>query len=129
MALSSTANYIQSGGQSLIFAATSTGPGNFVPIHPNIRNMTVQATMTGSSVAAPVAGSVSIQASNDGVNPIASTLGVINFNQAASPANDGFSIDTHYNYIRAVLAGNTTGSTLSSGSSMQVTVSPLAPRS
>ena len=118
--MATTASYIQTAGQHYLLQSTSTGAGNWVPVHPAIRNITFQAIETGSSVAAPVAGSVSIQASNDGVNPISSTLGVINFNQIASPASDGFSIDAHYNYVRAVLAGNTTGTTMSSGSTMSV---------
>lgn len=122
--MASTANYIHTGGQSYILQSSSTGNGNWVPVHPNIRQMSVQAELTGSSVGAPVAGSVSLQASLDGVNVISSTLGVINFNQVASPAVDGFAIDAHWNFIRAVYAGNTTGSTISSGSTMTVTVSP-----
>ena len=132
MALASTANYINTGGGHKIFSSTlggtsagsTVGIGSWVPVHPKVRGITFQATMLGSSVGAPVAGSVSIQASNDGVNPISSTLGLINFNQVASPAVDGFAIDAHYNFVRAVLNGNTTGSTLSSGSTMSVTASP-----
>lgn len=125
MALASTSNYINTGGGHLIFSSTVVGAGNWVPVHPKVRGITFQATLTGSSVGAPVQGTVSIQASNDGVNPIASTLGLITFSSTgiASPAVDGFAIDAHYNFIRAMLGG-ATGTTMSSGSTMSVIASP-----
>lgn len=131
MALGSTSNYINTGGGHLILASTvatsSNGStnalGNWVPVHPHIRGMTVQAVLQGSSVGAAVYGSVSVQGSNDGVNPIGSTLGAIMFQGGASPQSDGFAIDAHYNFIRAILGG-TTGTTMSSGSTMSVIVSP-----
>lgn len=140
MALASTANYINTGGGHLILQSTqiassagstvgassagsTNGYGQWIPVHPKIREMTVQAILQGSSAGAAVYGSVAIQGSNDGVTPISSTLGFINFAGSASPQADGFAIDAHYNFIRAILGGSS-GTTMSSGSTMSVIVSP-----
>lgn len=117
----STLGYLQGPGQSAILQTTSTAAaGNWIPVHPSIRNLTVQAIETGSSVGVSVSGNVSIQVSNDGVNPIISTAGIISFSSLASPASDGFSIDAHWNFVRAYLNANTT---MSSGSSVTVLLS------
>lgn len=116
--MASTATYIQGAGQNYILQSTSSAAfGNWVPVHPSIRNITFQAVETGSSALVSVSGSVSVQASNDGVNPIATTLGVITFSSAASPGSDGFSIDAHWNYVRAYI---NSGNTQSSGSTFSV---------
>lgn len=123
MTIATTA-YIQGAGQVPIFQSTAAGAGDWYPVHPGLRNLTFQATMTGSSVGASVSGTVEIQASNDGVNPLATALGTITLSSAASPGSDGLAIDAHWNYVRAKL---TTGSTNSSGSSMAVIVSAHVP--
>ena len=116
--------YIQGAGQISILQTTSTGYGDWFQVHPNIRNVTVQASVSGSSVGAPVTGTIAVQASNDGLNPLISTLGLITFSSVGSPGVDGFSIDARWNFIRA---GLTTGTTQSSGSSFSVIVSAHVP--
>lgn len=139
MALSSTAGYIHTGGSHLIFSASGrstqsslgssmeygSGSGAWVPVHPKIRGITLQAVLTGSSVGAPVTGTFGIQASNDGVNALTSTLGTISFSSASgnvSPAADGFAIDAHYNFLRCYMS--TVAGSLSTGSTGQVIASP-----
>lgn len=112
--------YIQGAGQIPILQTTAAGAGSWFEVHPKIRNITLQLSELGSSVGAPVTGSVSVQASNDGVNPLISTLGTIAFSSVASPAVDGFSLDAHWNFIRGVL---TTNSTQSSGSTFSLIAS------
>jgi hypothetical protein len=139
MALASTASTIHTGGGHLIFSSSGRstqsslgssveygpGAGSWVPVHPKIRGITFQAILTGSSVGAPVSGTFGIQASNDGVNVISSTLGTIAFSSASghvSPVSDGFAIDAHYNFVRAYLS--TVAGSMSTGSTGQVVASP-----
>lgn len=139
MALASTANYINTGGGHLVFSASGratdtslgssveygAGNGGWVPVHPKIRGITFQATLTGSSVGAPITGTFGVQASNDGVNVISSTLGTIAFSSASghvSPRSDAFAIDAHYNFIRAYMS--TVAGSMSTGSTGQVIASP-----
>lgn len=124
--MASTATYIQNGGQHYILQSSSTGSGNWVPIHPNIRQMSITASMRGSSVGAPVFGLANIQFSADGVNPLITTSANINFSTVASPAIDGYAVDAHWNFVRATYGPSSTGG-LSTGSTMTVTVSPHMP--
>lgn len=123
MAIATTA-IIQGAGQLPIFQSTAQGAGSWYQVHESLRNLTFQATITGSSATAPVTGVINIQGSNDGVNPLASNLGVITLSSAASPACDGVAIDAHWNFVRAYLS---TGTTNSSGSTMSVIVSAHKP--
>lgn len=120
--------HIHAGGPVTILSGTtiasSTNPGDWFQVHPNIRGLTFQGTLTGSSAGAAVSGNFTVQGSNDGSSPLATALGSITFTGTAastSPASDGFSIDAHYKYIRAYMASGTTQST---GTTPVVTATP-----
>jgi hypothetical protein len=96
------------GGRVNLLTSTSTGIGAWQRIDRTLRNMEFQATMQGSSIGALVSGTVSIEVSEDGVNPIATKAGTIAFSSVATPAVDGFVIDTHHEYVRANLSSYST---------------------
>lgn len=102
------ANYIQSGGAQTILNSSSSGPGAWFRVHPKIRNITVQAI--GIAAGASIGSTVEIHASNDGVNQVATILGNITLNSSSTSASDGFTIDAHWDYIRAQVNSLTTGS-------------------
>ena len=64
----------------------------------------IQAIVTGTGT---VTATVTIQVSNDGVNPCATSAGVITLS-GTSPQSDGFATDAAWKYIRAVIS-NVTG--------------------
>ena len=99
---------IQAGGPQTILNSSSTGPGNWYRVHPQIRNITFQATINGSSLAATGSSSAYIQVSNDGVNPLASIPIIIGITGAA-PLADGATMDAHYEYVRAQINSITSG--------------------
>ena len=109
-------------GQTLVLSSSSTGAGAWIPVRPNIRNISYQATIVGSSVGAAVSGVVNLEVSNDGINAIQTILGAITLSSgstifpAVSPAADGFTMDTHWSWVRANVQSLT-------GSSMQVVAS------
>lgn len=111
--MATTAGYIQSGGLNYIYQSTTTGAGSWVPVHPAVRGMTLQGTFSGSSAGVLQTGTIQIQVSNDGVNPLATLAGTISVTSIATPAVDGFAMDAHWNFIRAnqTLVSTTTGST------------------
>lgn len=98
---------IQAGGNQVILNSSSTGPGNWYRVHPQVRNITFQANAIG--VGATIGSTVIIQGSNDGVNPIATTLATIPLNAASTVAADGFTLDAHWEYVRAQVNSLTTG--------------------
>lgn len=105
--------YIQCAGQNTVLASSSTGPGSWIPIHPNIRNMTFQVTHTGSSVGTSVASTSFVEFSNDGVNALATKAATIVMGASpldVSPASDGFAVDAHYNFVRGNINSISTGS-------------------
>lgn len=102
--------YIQSGGQTSIYSSSGTGAGTWIPVHPRIRNITLQATQLGSSVGSTVSSVINIEASNDGVNALQTKLGTITMSSLGSPAVDGFAIDAHWNFIRVNVSSISTGS-------------------
>lgn len=115
--------YIQGAGPTAIFASSTPSTGAFIRVHPGIRNMTVQAVLTGSSVGSTESGVVKIAASNDGVTPLATLLGTITLSSLGSPACDGFAIDAHWEWIRAEVTSISTSTTSAINSSMSVYVS------
>lgn len=102
------ANNIYSPGPQTILNSSSSGPGAWYRLHPNIRNVTIQALQQGSSVGVTVGSTIYVEGSNDGINPIATKLGTIAFN-GASPQSDGFTLDAHWEYIRFNTNSLTTG--------------------
>lgn len=102
-------NYIQTGGYNSIYSSTGTTAGTWIPVHPRIRNITLQALHTGTSVGTTLSSVINIEASQDGTNALATKLGTITISSVGSPASDGFSIDAHWNYIRVNVASLSTG--------------------
>jgi len=101
------ANYLQAGGNQSILNSSSSGAGSWYRVHPQVRNITFQANAIG--VGATIGSTIIIQGSNDGVNPIATTLATISLNSATNTASDGFSLDAHWEYVRAQVNSLTTG--------------------
>lgn len=104
--------YLQAAGPNTILSSSSTGPGPWVRVHPSVRNVTFQATHTGSSVGTSVASTSFVEVSNDGVNPLNTKAATIVMGTApldVSPAVDGFSIDAHYEWVRGNINSISTG--------------------
>lgn len=101
------ANNIYSPGTVTILTSTSTGSGSWYRLHPNVRNVTFQGLANGSSVGVTAASAINIEASNDGTNALATKLGTITLNGAA-PYSDGFTVDAHWEYVRATITAITT---------------------
>lgn len=102
------ANNLYSPGSQIIFSSTATGAGAWFRLHPNLRNVTFQALQTGTSVGTSVTSSGFIEASNDGVNALAThpiTIGLA----GASPQSDGATLDAHWEYVRFNLNTISTG--------------------
>lgn len=102
------ANNIYSPGPQAILSSSAAAAGNWYRLHPAVRNVTFMATQTGSSVGVAVGATVYVEASNDGINPIATTLGTITLS-GASPQVDGFTSDAHWEYVRFNTSSLTTG--------------------
>lgn len=102
------ANNIYSPGPQTIFSSSSTGAGSWYRLHPQVRNVTFHALQVGSSVGVVVGSTIWVEVSNDGINPLATKPGTVAFN-GASPQSDGFTMDAHYEYVRANLNASTTG--------------------
>ena len=104
-------------GAGTIFNSSSTGASTgWTQLNPKAGTVTFQARTTGSSVGALVSSVVQIQASNDGVTPLATVLGTITLSSAASPASDGFTTDAAWKFVRA----NQTSISTSTGSKTSV---------
>ena len=99
---------IQAGGPQTILNSSSTGAGNWYRLHPQVRNVTFQAVATAAG--ATIGSTILIQGSNDGVNPIASVLATIALNSSSTVASDGFTLDAHWEYVRAQVNSLTSGS-------------------
>lgn len=108
---------------TLILSATSsTDPSLWHRVHPGVRNIGFQLKLSSTASAEELmTGAVEIQASNDGVTPLATLLGTISLSSAVQPASDGLAIDTHWGYVRSVISS---GTTMSSGTSVEVLASP-----
>lgn len=83
-----------------ILNSSSTGAGSWFQLNPKLGNATFQVLTTGSSVGDVVAATVTIEASNDGVNPLATVLGTVTLS-TNSPASDGIAINANWKYVRA----------------------------
>lgn len=92
--------YLQSPGVQTILASSSTGPGAWYRVHHKLGNLTFQAVHTGSSVGTTVGSTTVIEASNDGINPLATVLGTIGL-AGSDVASDGFTVNTNWQYVRA----------------------------
>ncbi len=103
------ANNIYSPGPQTILNSSSTGSGSWYRLHPSVRNVTFQALQPGSSVGVTVGSTIYVEVSNDGVNALATKAGTIAFN-GASPQSDGFTMDAHFEYVRATINSVTTTS-------------------
>jgi len=87
-------------GSQQIFSSSSTGAGDWYQLNPKLGNTTFQVLTTGSSAGALVSSVCAFQASNDGVNPLATVLGTVTLSSAASPASDGLAINANWKYVR-----------------------------
>jgi len=116
--ISSTA-HIQGAGPVQVFDSTAfTALGLWYPVNPRVRQMSVQANLTGSSVGAVVQASLEVQASLDGAVRVNTLLGTIAVT-GISPSADGLAVDAHWKYIRVV---NSSGTTQSANTSISVSV-------
>ena len=104
---------LNSPGPINILSTTGQSTGNWYRVHPNARAITFQVVHTGTSVGATVGSTTIIEASNDGVNALATPLGTVALS-SNSGTNDGFTINAGWAYVRArvgSLAATTAGST------------------
>ena len=101
------ANYLQAGGNQSILNSSSSGAGCGYRVQPQVRPISFPANASGGG--ATIGSTIIIQGSNDGVNPIGTILGTIALNSATNTASDGFSIDAHWEYVRAQVNSLTTG--------------------
>lgn len=118
----SSTDYLDKNIVSILGATSSTDPSLWYRVHPGIRNIGFQFKLSSTAAAEEkMTGAVEIQASNDGATPLATLLGTISLSSAVQPASDGLAIDTHWGFVRAVISS---GTTLSSGTSVEVLASP-----
>lgn len=111
-------------GPNLILTSSSSGAGNWHRVHPKLGKLTFQVVHTGTSVGATgttVGSTTVIEASNDGVNPLATVLGTVAFS-GDSPQSDGFTIDANWSYIRAKINSVAAASAGSTGSAFGIVV-------
>jgi major membrane immunogen (membrane-anchored lipoprotein) len=92
---------LQSGKVRDIYAGTGNDTGSWH--FKDCPYSAIQATVTGTGAVACVA---TIQVSNDGVNAVATSAGVITLSGTTS-SSDGFVMsDSPWKYIRAVVSGS-----------------------
>lgn len=87
-----------------ILNSSSTGAGEWYRVHPKHSNLTFQVVHTGTSVAATVASTTVIEASNDGVNALSTPLATIVIS-GDSPQSLGVAIDANWQWVRAKYNG------------------------
>lgn len=92
--------YLQSPGVQNILNSSSTGPGSWYRVHHKLGKLTFQVTHQGTSVGTTIGSTTVIQASNDGINALATLLGTVGIAGSDAKA-DGFAIDSHWEYVRA----------------------------
>lgn len=63
---------------------------------------TIQHVVTGTGVGGCV---ITVQASNDGVNPIGVPAGLSSFSFNGNTVSDGFELDAPWKYVRTVVSG------------------------
>lgn len=115
------ANNIQSPGVQSILQSSSTGPGAWYRVHSKLSNLTFQVVHTGTSVGTTVGSTTIIQASNDGVNPLATVLGTIGV-AGSDVASDGFTINAGWQYVRAQINSVQAATVGSTGTTFGVNV-------
>lgn len=103
------ANNIYTAGVQSMLNSSSTGPGSWYRVHPQVRNITFQATITGSSVGVTVSSTIYVEGSNDGSNAVGTKLATIALS-GGSPQSDGFTLDAHWEYVRFNTNSISTGS-------------------
>ena len=87
-------------GATTILNSSSAGAGAWFTLHPKVGNLTFQSLTTGTSVGDVVSSTVTIEASNDGVNALATVLGTVTLS-TDSPASDGIAVNANWKYMRA----------------------------
>lgn len=103
---------LNSPGPTNILSTTAQSTGNWYRVHPKMGKLTFQVVHTGTSAGATVGSTTVIEASNDGVNALATPIGTVALS-SNSGTNDGFAIDANWAYVRArvgSLAATTAGS-------------------
>ena len=112
-------------GPQNILSTTAQSTGNWYRVHPKMAKLTFQVVHTGTSGGATVGSTTVIEASNDGVNALATPLGTVALS-SASGTNDGFTIDAGWAFVRArvgSLAATTAGATVPGAYNLSVNVS------
>jgi hypothetical protein len=103
-------------------AGTTLTVGSWFTVNPNVSNYSFQVVLTGSSDVSTATASVSIQASNDGVNPLPetirtfATLSLTTNTVTTGGSCTGSSMAGPWGYIRANLTSLTTSTAGSAGS-------------
>ena len=115
-----TTQTLHSPGGQTILNSSSTGPGDWYRIHPKLGKLFVSVTHQATSVGASLSSTVNIEASNDGVNALATKLGTIVF-AGDTIQTDGFAIDSHPEYIRANYNSIGAATAASTGSGFAIT--------
>lgn len=109
----------------VILASSSTGAGSWYRRHPKMAKLTFQVVHVGTSAGATVGSTVVIEASNDGVNALATVLGTVAL-AGDTPQSDGFAIDAPWEYYRAKINSIVAATAGSTGSSFSVSVAVSA---
>lgn len=112
------------GGQSIL-TSSSTATGDWYRVTPKLGKLTFQATHTGTSVGATVGSTTVIEVSNDGVNALDTVAGTISLS-GDSPKSDGFTIDGHWEYVRAKINSVAATTAGSAGTGFAITVNVSA---
>lgn len=116
---------LQSPGGQVILASSSTGAGDWYRVHPKLGKLTFQVTHTGTSVGTTIGSTTVIEASNDGVNALATVLGTIAIAGSDVKA-DGFATDAHWEYIRAKINSVQAATAGSTGTTFGISVAVSA---
>ncbi|CAB4223259.1 hypothetical protein UFOVP1670_9 [uncultured Caudovirales phage] len=115
---------IQSPGGQVILTSSSSGAGSWFRVHPKLGNLSFQWTHTATSVGASLSSTGVVEASNDGVNALATVLGTVVF-AGATVQSDGFTTNQHFEYVRAKInsVGASTAGSVGTGFAIACTVS------
>ena len=108
-------------GPNNILSTTGQSTGNWYRVHPRMSRLTFQVLHTGTSVGATVGSTTIIEASNDGINALATPLGTVGLS-SNSGTNDGFTIDAGWSFVRARVASLAATTAGSAGSAYNLSV-------
>lgn len=112
---------LNSPGPINILSTTAQSTGSWYRVHPKASALTFQVVHTGTSVGATVGSTTIIEASNDGVNALATPLGTVALS-SNSGTNDGFTINAGWAFVRARVGSLAATSAGSTGSSYNLSV-------